>query len=92
MYVRMQGLPAGIKDQGGVAVFERVGGKPGGEERWLFKWTPVRGQESMTPYKVCVRVQDPSGIAQETRCINVLVAKCQMCTQPGDTIGSIVRA
>ena len=47
------GLPEGINGRGGAASFVRDDDESNGvEERWVFRWAPVRGQESMKPYKV----------------------------------------
>mmetsp|Transcript_64785 Transcript_64785/g.173846 ORF Transcript_64785/g.173846 Transcript_64785/m.173846 type:complete len:185 (+) Transcript_64785:573-1127(+) len=60
--------------------------------RQVITWTPARGTESRT-WKVCVKVHDPTFTAWFIlRCSSLTVAKCAMCGNAGDTLGSIAQA
>mmetsp|Transcript_64786 Transcript_64786/g.173850 ORF Transcript_64786/g.173850 Transcript_64786/m.173850 type:complete len:101 (+) Transcript_64786:573-875(+) len=59
--------------------------------RQVITWTPARGTESRT-WKVCVKVHDPTFTAWFIlRCSSLTVAKCAMCGNAGDTLGSIAQ-
>jgi len=62
-------------------------------------WTPTRGMESGV-YNVCFRLgtmdmaggmMDETVMPQRVTCSEVTVAKCKVCTKPGDTLESIAK-
>jgi len=62
-------------------------------------WTPTRGMESGV-YNVCFRLGtmdmaggmlDETVMPQRVTCSKVTVAKCKVCTKPGDTLESIAK-
>ena len=86
------GLPQGVAlaegGFGGVAKMVRVASSTGSTQVEL-QWTPERGQERSTPYRICFKAEDVHGLAQRTKCITVKVQKCVYCAREGDTIASI---
>jgi len=58
------------------------------ESRVSFKWKPARGQESFI-YKTCWSAEDGGGVQKRTRCISIVVRRCQYCVQEGESLLSI---